>query len=154
VRSAAYSGNVEAVEWLQQQPDIVFDTAVMAVAATAGHTAMCEYLHRTGCEWDAKVCYWAAGSGHVDTLRWLRENGCPWDATAVFHNAARNSQTGILDLIIEQGELLSAELLTDALNAAGARGRLQIAQWLRQHGAEWPTVLQAGRMRWTGESLL
>jgi hypothetical protein len=49
--------------------------------------------------------------------------------------------------------VLSAELLTSALNAAGAGGRLQVAQWLRQHGAEWPIVLRAGRMRWTGESL-
>jgi hypothetical protein len=28
------------------------------------------------------------------------------------------------------------------LNAAGAYSRLEAAQWLRQQGAEWPTVLQ------------
>jgi hypothetical protein len=150
---AARGGSVEMVEWLQQQQGVVIDASVMKAAAGADHTAVCEYLHSAGCEWNAEVCYQAARNGHVDTLRWLRENGCPWDATAVFHNATRNSQISILNLLIEQGELLSADLLTDALNAAGARGRLQAAQWLRQHGADWPAALRAGRMRWTGESL-
>jgi hypothetical protein len=152
---AARGGSVEMVEWLQQQQGIVIDANVMKAAASADHTAVCEYLHSAGCEWDAEVCYQAARNGHVDTLRWLLENGCPRAVIAVFDNAARNSQIGILELLLKQDEVLSAELLTGALNEAGARGRLQVAQWLRQHGAEWPTVLQlpVNGLRWRGESL-
>jgi hypothetical protein len=56
-------------------------------------------------------------------------------------HAANAGSIDILDLLREQGEVLDAELLTDALNNAGASGQLQAAQWLRQHGAEWPVVL-------------
>jgi hypothetical protein len=149
---AARGGSVEVVEWLQQQ-GIVIDAGVMKAAAGADQIAMCKYLHSTGCEWNADACYQAARNGHVNTLRWLRENGCPWDVIAVFHIAAHSSHTGILNFLIEQGEELSADLLTSALNAAGARGRLHAAQWLRQHGADWPDVLQAGRMQWNGDTL-
>jgi Ankyrin repeats (3 copies) len=151
--SAARGGSVEMGEWLQQQQGIVIDARVMKAAAGAGQIDMCKYLHSTGCEWNATVCYQAAGHGHVDTLRWLRENGCPWDIIGVLHNAARNRNIDVLELLIEQGEVLSAKLLTSALREAGVFDQLQAAQWLRQHGANWPTVLQAGGLRWHGESL-
>jgi hypothetical protein len=59
-------------------------------------------------------------------------------------DASRNGHTDVLDYVIEQGEVLDAELLTYALKIAGAYNQLQAAQWLRQHGAEWPTVLSHG----------
>jgi hypothetical protein len=37
---------------------------------------------------------------------------------------------------------MDLELLKDALIRAGAYNKLLAAQWLRQHGAEWPTLLQ------------
>jgi hypothetical protein len=149
-RCAARGGCVEMVEWLlQQQQGIVIDDRVLASAAGAGQIAMCEYLHSIGCVWDADVCYQAARNGHVDTLRWLRENGCPWQVKHVFRSAARNNYTDILAYITEQSKVLSAELLTNTLNCAGAHGRLQVAQWLRLHGVEWPAVQDAVEWRVT-----
>jgi hypothetical protein len=58
-----------------------------------------------------------------------------------------------LAFVIKQGEVLDAELLTDALNTAGAGNKLQAAQWLRQLGAQWPAVLKHGAQQWSGESL-
>lgn len=55
--------------------------------------------------------------------------------------AAGNGHTDILDIIVEHGEALAAELLTEALNHAGVMDEQQAAQWLRQHGAVWPAVL-------------
>jgi hypothetical protein len=44
------------------------------------------------------------------------------------------------------------------LNAAGACSKLDLAQWLRAQGAEWPEVLEyasrTGMRSWCGEALL
>jgi hypothetical protein len=155
---AASSGSIEMVEWLRQQQGIVIDAEVLSWAAGTGKTAMCKHLRSTGCDWSVNACKQASMFGSIDTLRWLRESGCPWDATAICKHAAFNGCTDILDFIIEQDEVLDAELLTEALNFAGAYRSLRSAQWLRQHGAQWPAVLAYdaepnGLLAWNGVTL-
>jgi hypothetical protein len=141
---AATSGSVEAVEWLRQQPGIVIDANVLAWAAGTGQIALCKHLHSAGCNLSADACTHAAGGHHPGMLRWLREHGCPWDASEVITAAGFNGCTEILDYVVQQGEALSTELLTVALNCAGSYNHLEAAQWLRQRGAGWPAVLGAG----------
>jgi hypothetical protein len=105
---------------------------------------MCEHLRSTGCGWSTDACAAAADNGHLDTLRWLRENGCAWDVRDGSTGAARCGYTNILDFVIEQGEVLEAELLTDALLAANTYGQPRAAQWLRGHGAQDPADLSDG----------
>ena len=138
---AASSGSIPTVEWLRQQPGIELNADVMGAAVCAGHNAMCEHLRSVGCDWDVDTCSYAVACGHLDTLRWLREHGCPWDVCDVCLNATCYGFPDVLDYVLEQGEVLDAELLTTALNGAGAHGQLPAAQWLRQHGAHWPAVL-------------
>jgi hypothetical protein len=156
-RCPARSGKVEVVKWLRQQQGIVINATVMAAAAAGGQIAMCEHLRSAGCEWDSSACVQAVVSGEIQTLRWLQEHGCPWDVIKVFITAASRGFTDILDYIMQQGEVLDAELLTHALNCAGAYKQLQAARWLRQHGALWPAVLlygQAPRIKqWSGDTL-
>jgi hypothetical protein len=138
---AAGSGSVESVEWLRQQQGVVIDDGALSVAASHGQTGMCEYLRSIGCEWTQRTCDLVAMFGHLDTLRWLRGNGCPWNVREVCTGAACCGSTDMLEYLIEQGEVLDAELLTEALNCTGPGSKLQAAQWLRQHGAQWPAVL-------------
>eukprot|EP00953_Heterococcus_sp_UTEX-ZZ885_P021905 12184-Heterococcus_DN1.PRE.2 len=138
---AAESGSIELVEWIRQQQGIDINARVMAAAARADQTAMCEHLRSTGCQWDATACTAATKTGAISTLRWLREHGCPWLVRDVLREAADRGFTDALDYVLQQGEVLDAELVTAALNRAGTAGKLQVAQWLRQHGAEWPAVL-------------
>jgi hypothetical protein len=138
---AASSGSVAVVQWLQQQQRIKFGASSLKAAAGAGQTAMCEYLRSIGCSWDADTCARAATGGHRDTLHWLRQHGCPWNVSTVCASAATAGFTNVLDYLIQQGAVLSAKVLRDALNAAGTAGALHAAQWLRQHGAQWPAVL-------------
>jgi hypothetical protein len=58
-------------------------------------------------------------------------------------DAACHGHISVLDYVV-QGEVLSAEVLTKALNCTGAFEQVQAAQWLRQHGAQWPALLGAG----------
>jgi hypothetical protein len=156
-RYAARSGSVQVVEWLRQQQGITIDARAMSVAAGAGQFGMCEHLRSIGCEWHDGICDVVAAHGRVDSLRWLRTNGCPCNVRRVCIAAATHGFTDILDYLINDGEALNAGLLTDALNGAGSHSKLQAAQWLRQHGAQWPAVLTYGEglnaQQWSGESL-
>jgi hypothetical protein len=159
---AASSGSIEVVEWLRQQ-GVEIGFWVLLWAALAGQTAMCEHLRSIGCDWEAGACTHATFNGHFDTLRWLREHGCPWDVRDVCMSAARCGYTNVLEYVIEQGEVLGAELLTEALNCAGAHNQLRAAQWLRQHGAQWPAALshveeydngdEADPIQWSGDMI-
>jgi hypothetical protein len=83
-------------------------------------------------------------SGRLNILQQLfTEQQCPQPNPNPNPNpaAAINGDINVFESIVEQGEVLNAELLTDALNCAGAFSRLLAAQWLRQHGALWPTEL-------------
>jgi hypothetical protein len=137
---AAMGGSIELIDWVLQQQGIELNAEAMKLAAGAGQIAMCDHLRSLGCEWNTDACTWAA-SNDLDVLRWLREHGCPWDFKGVCMSAAITDRVEVLDYYIEQGEVLSAEQLTAALNHAGLFNQLRAAQWLRQHGAEWPSVL-------------
>jgi hypothetical protein len=156
--NAAFSGSIEVEEWLRQQQGIVIDARALTAAAAFDHIVLCEHLRSAGCELQAIACHRAAARGPVGTLRWLRENGCPWDVSEVVNGAARNGCTNVLDFVIEQGEVLDAEVLSKALNGAGVYGNLQAAQWLRQHGAQWPAILSWGvrpfMRQWSGDVLV
>jgi hypothetical protein len=145
----AESGSIEVVEWLRLQQGIDINAAVMTAAAGAGQTAMCAHLRSTGCDWDANACTQATKADAISTLRWLREHGCPWVVRDVLREAADKGFTEAFDYVVEQGEVLDREALTAALNRAGTSRKLQAAQWLRQHGAQWPAVLGRDRhQRW------
>jgi hypothetical protein len=154
---AVKGGSIEVVEWLRQEQGIEVPTDVLFWAAGNGKISMCAHLRSIGCAWDVYACTQAAANGHYDTLRWLHEQGCPWDEREVFVDVARNGCTNILAYFTEQGAAIDAQLLTEALNGAGASGRLQTAQWLRQHNAQWPAVLSFEYFdeieQWSGESL-
>jgi hypothetical protein len=156
-RYAAKGGSIEVVEWLQQQHGIEFGAQALSAAAGAGQTAVCALLHSQGCALDHNACKQAAVHGHHDTLRWLHEQGCPWDVRRTFTDVAGCGYTNILAYFIQQGEVIDAQLLTEALNGAGASGRLQTAKWLRQHGAQWPSMLIYDRVDnvelWSGDAL-
>jgi hypothetical protein len=60
----------------------------------------------------------------------------------------------ILDYHIEQGEVPDAAQLTAAPNHAGVFNQLRAAQWLKQHGAEWPAVLAVNaHQHWSYDTL-
>jgi Ankyrin repeats (3 copies) len=141
VHSAAGSGSIQLVEWLRLEHDVETDDETITAAASFGQIDMCKHLLSIGCEMEYCACSVAAENGHIDTLHWLLENDCSYCMSEVCMGAARHGYVDILDYIVEQGELFDTEQLTEALNCAGMHNQLTAAQWLRQHGAEWPGLL-------------
>jgi hypothetical protein len=133
--STAASGVSARDLFLQQNPisQSIDSSTVMATAASAGHIAICEYLRSIGCGWNASACSRAASVGHLDTLRWLRVRGCPWDVSELCISAACNGFIDILDYVIEQGEVLDAEVLAQAVTFADFCNQPQAAEWLQRH---------------------
>eukprot|EP00953_Heterococcus_sp_UTEX-ZZ885_P039249 20122-Heterococcus_DN1.PRE.1 len=153
LKFAASSGDVSTAAWVKQQPGTTCDAHVMSAAAEQGHTAMCEYLHAEQCPWSELACDGAAKNGHVHTLRWLHEHGCPWYAKRLFMDAAAAGNIEILEYMQQEGTMATAKVLTCMLNIAGAYNKLEVAQWLRQQGADWPAVLRVHGTVWLGDTL-
>jgi hypothetical protein len=152
--NAAACGSVALTAWAAQQPGVVLTAACMSAAAEQGHTAVSQFLRSQHCPWNAQTCNRAAAGGHTSTLRWLRANGCPWTVGAVCTAAAQGGSVDMLAYLQEQRLLATAAQLTNVLNIAGAHSQLAAAQWLRQQGAQWPTVLRCGRLKqWQGDVL-
>jgi hypothetical protein len=135
--TAASNGGVKCENWVQRSAlGLQHEAIVMAIAASAGHTAVCEYLRSLGCAWNDAACDRAAERGQFDTLRWLREHGCPWYVSTVCINAACYGSTDILDYVVQQGEVLDADVLADTLMFADTCNQQQVVKWLRGHGAQ------------------
>jgi F-box domain len=160
--SAAASGSVPLLVWLQEQGILFTDVALMS-AACSGHVAACEYLRFTAhCPWTPNACMMAAESNRLRVLQWLREHGCPCADRVVCTSAAHEGSIDIMAYMLEQLEQQQldavglAALLVAMLAAAGANDQLAAAQWLHAQGAAWPEVLQytyGEQQQWRGAVL-
>jgi hypothetical protein len=153
VDAAAESGKLPLLQLVLDTDWGEADEETVSSAAARGHTHIVQHLRSEGCGWDTTACTSAATGGHLSTLLWLRDNGCPWDASDVCLGAASSGSVDVMAYMQQQGELVSAELLTEMLQVAGADRRLAAVQWLRAQGAEWPAELRNGRKPWTGVTL-
>jgi hypothetical protein len=136
--------------WVLQHSGAQLSEAVMTVAASKGHTDLCQYLYGQQCPWNKYSTRCAAHFGHVDLLRWLIANGCDWNASDVCLAAAQGGQIAVLVYMQQQSLLSSAARLTRTLACAGCHNKLAAAQWLRAQGAEWPAVF---KRQWSSEVL-
>jgi hypothetical protein len=156
---AAGGGAVHVFEWLQQQ-GVQFDGTTMKIAAMRGHLQLCQWLHAQQCPWNDSVTRAAALWSRCEVLQWLIGAGCPFSAHALCTSAVlgfKGSDFSVLQYLHEQAIAAEPAVLTLMLNAAGAHGKLAVAQWLRQRGAEWPAVLRfpslSGDIYWHGDTL-
>jgi Ankyrin repeats (many copies) len=148
---AAKSGNIKLLAWVLQQPGLELSADTMIAAAVGGHIAMCQYLRTQQCPWSAQTTYIAGRNARVDVLRWLMDNGCPWDKRNLRLAAVTSGSVEMLVLLQQQGLLATAAELTAALLCAGQYNMLAAAKWLREQGAEWPTLYN--EQDWHGEAV-
>jgi hypothetical protein len=150
--AAAEAGALHVLEWLQQQ-GAPFNALAVERAAKWGRLHICQWLRAAQCEWDEDACTAAARWGHLETLRWLFDNGCPRDGTMLW--LAGCTRDAVAQYLMEQQVVPDNVAITLMLNFAGSHGNLAAAKFLRQHGADWPAVLERGHMNtpWCGEVL-
>jgi len=106
--------------------------AACSYAAHGGNREVLEWLHNTGCPWNAETASAAARGGHLEVLRWAWERGCPWDWWTCAH-AARFGHLRVLQWAREHHCPWNS--LTPGWAAAG--GHLMLLQWARDQGCPW-----------------
>jgi hypothetical protein len=153
--AAARSESKEVLLWLKQQ-NILPTVHAMCESARLDMLNICLFLHtECSCPWDASVLSSAASNGVFETVQALYDRGCPIDVHAVCSAAARHGRVDVLEYLLQLPDQSqwTAKQLTALLNLAGINEHLAVAKWLRQQGAEWPTVLGDTTEKWQGKLL-
>jgi hypothetical protein len=155
LQHAATGGSIPTLRWLKQLPRVYFDKHTARCAARAGNLDALKYLLNEHCPIDQWAAHAAAEEGRLETLRWLHERGCPYHKEDIGLWAALGGSLAVLHYL---AELLAERYWTAAtwqgmLNNAGTRGHLPAAQWLREHGAEWPKALGYWTQPWDASVL-
>ena len=89
---------------------------------------MLEWLHNTGCPWDARTCRFAAAGGYLEVLQWARAHGCPWDSLTTGW-AAECGQLAVLQWAREH----HCPWNEGTCMYAAVAGQLEVLQWVREH---------------------
>jgi hypothetical protein len=125
---AADGGNQEVLEWLHNS-GCPWDAATACAAAGGGHLEMVQWLHSHGCPWDIWTPACAAKHGHLAVLQWARARGCPWHWMICTY-AAMAGQLEVLQWVRENdatGEVWSERFVR--IYAAGPRKK-EVLAWL------------------------
>jgi hypothetical protein len=142
---AAESDSIPLMQYVVQQ-GAVLTAAVALTAVQYGHLALCKHLVAISAPVNVQACSSAARSGSAELLRLLHRASSPWDAEdtqEVCRVAAKGGSVDILNYLVNEAEVeLDADILMVMLNVAGAYEQLAAAQWCRQRGAEWPSMLR------------
>jgi hypothetical protein len=83
----------------------------------------------------------------------LVQQGYPVDAPTRCLVAAGMGSVDALQQFQDEQPSIYTQMLQLMLTVAGAFGKLATAQYLRQHGAEWPLVLLCLGIAWSQEVL-
>jgi len=103
-----------------------------SLAAGGGNREVLEWLHSTGCPWNAETASAAAGGGHLEVLLWAREHGCPWDRWTCARRSVRaTARVRVLQWAWEHH--CPWDCVTPASAAYG--GHLAVLQWARENDA-------------------
>jgi hypothetical protein len=97
-------------------------------AADGGNREVLEWLHSTGCPWDAKTASVAACGGHLDVLQLARAHGCPWDHWTPTR-AAEGGHLAVLQWARAHQCPWNWYVCIRAANA----GQLEVLQWIREN---------------------
>jgi len=127
---AARGGNWEVLEWLHNT-GCPWDATTTCAAAAGGHLEVLKWLHNHGCPWNYMTCAYAAEGGQLTVLQWLREHGCPWDRSTCIH-AAMAGQLEVLQWVRDDdanGEAWSEHLVRRIRYTNGPRTQ-EVLTWL------------------------
>jgi hypothetical protein len=92
-----------------------------------------------GVPWSVHLCSAAAFFNKLALLHWLHAHSCPWDEESVLYSASARGTIAMLDWFLTVVSPWSPRVKQRMLQAAACENTLTVVQWLRAHGADWPT---------------
>jgi len=132
---AAGGGNREVLEWLHNT-GCPWDAETASAAASGGHLEILQWAREHGCLWDSRTCASAALSGHLRVLQWAREHHCPWNwATPAL--AAEGGHLTVLQWAWGNDCPWDSHVVCPSYVCVSAAkgGHLEVLQWLRENEA-------------------
>jgi hypothetical protein len=152
---ASCAGDLESMQLLKTL-GAAYNSEVLSAGLKHWHVV--QFLLGEGCQFDpyGEACPDAAGCGSLDVLKFCHAQGYPWDSTAVGVSAAMSGNMEMLLWLADELHTTWApSTLQEMLLNAGLEDALDVCQWLRAQGAEWPAVLgdENRGYGWTGEVL-
>jgi hypothetical protein len=97
-------------------------------------------LRLHGVLWAGTLCTYAAFHGKLLLLQWLHISSCPWEQTNVLYSASRSGNVAMLEWLLTVTTTPWAGSVKQGMLALATWfNKLAVAQWLRAHGAAWPT---------------
>lgn len=135
MRAAVEVGRLDMCRWLWSRygPAGPWKGDLCAVAASLGHLAMLQWLHRRGFQLDRFVAPHAARSGRLDVLQWVCKQECRRDWSEICDQAARAGDRKTLLWLRDTGHLWNVQTCA----SAAAAGRLDTLRWLLRNGCTW-----------------
>ncbi|KAL7750858.1 hypothetical protein RI367_003817 [Sorochytrium milnesiophthora] len=157
--AAAGAGQLQILQWLQQDPQHTCSAAAMDRAAQNGHLPVLEFLHaHCGGMCTRELIVRAARHGHLHILSWTfdthhveRKCDAPMDACKRLHAFASDHATlrRAMQCAAENGHLAVIQLISphtrqllcpQAMDTAAMNGHLAVVEWLHTHRTDGCTA--------------
>eukprot|EP00953_Heterococcus_sp_UTEX-ZZ885_P019153 10706-Heterococcus_DN1.PRE.1 len=112
----------------------IFDQKTSRLAAAFCNIHTVTYLHSIGCPFDPHAFAAAAERNDLDMMKFLKLNQCTWPYVTIGYHASYCGKVESMDWVQQPG---------------CRKGEPIVAKWLRQQGAEWPSIsLLSGDHSW------
>eukprot|EP00953_Heterococcus_sp_UTEX-ZZ885_P019847 11084-Heterococcus_DN1.PRE.3 len=92
-----------------------------------------------GVAWGYSLCHVAAYNNKLSLLQWLHAHTCPWNIDIVLNCASSRGSVAMLDWLLTVIPFWTSNMKQDMFTVAASDSSLDAMQWLRDHGAVWPT---------------
>jgi hypothetical protein len=91
-----------------------------------------------GVPWSPVLCEGAEYYDKLTLLHWLHSHSCPWDEETLLICASMSGSVPMLEWLLTVTSPWSSELKQMMLTRAACSSDLEVVQWLKAHGADWP----------------
>jgi hypothetical protein len=152
-KSSAATGQLAVLNLVHIDQGVPLPANISDIAAAFARMEVLRWLQEVSYAFNESTAAGAAAGGHKAVLLWLVDQEVPIDKKLLRGTAIRYGHMSILSLLHERDLLPPRHHYSSMLQLAGAFGHLDVAQWLRQRGAEWPAILKYGDKPWTGAVL-
>jgi hypothetical protein len=92
-----------------------------------------------GVPWSSELCSGAAYFNKLTLLQWMHAHACPWVEKMLLYFAVARGSIAMLHWLLTVTSPWSSDVKQAMLSVAACENTLTAVQWLRSHGAEWPT---------------
>jgi len=134
----AWSGNVETLQWVEDQGFEWRHELVAIAAVHGGNLEVLQWLFQRNCPYESKPLYLAAAHcKHFHIIGWLIELSMEVNDEDVGFEVAKSGQVDLFKKLVEKG----CPVNSDVMGVAAHEGHWDIVKWLDERKLRWSIVV-------------